>query len=269
MKCLYNIKNLIILLLGILFISSAVPSALNSDFYSIQKSKILKVCSQAGFIPFEMKNNRGEWLGFDYEFMKAYAQHNKVKLVFIDTDMDGLIPTLLAHKCHAIASGLTVTEERAKKVLFSDIMFETKLAFGVKKNREFEVKDAVSYFNSAKFKIAVHTGTTASIFAQKHLKKATIMIYKTQTDMVNALLAGYVDAFFEEDFFIEMMNAKYPDKIKLFKTEEVANFAIAVQKNEPLLVASLNEFLQSWRKSGQYQKWYEYFFKQKAWLKFL
>ena len=40
----------------------------------IKKKSVLTVCSQAGFLPFEMKSVNGKWQGFDIELMKDFSK---------------------------------------------------------------------------------------------------------------------------------------------------------------------------------------------------
>jgi hypothetical protein len=54
----FNVKLTIIIFMLLSQISWAIPKNVNS-LESIKKLGVLTVCSQAGFIPFEYKNNKG------------------------------------------------------------------------------------------------------------------------------------------------------------------------------------------------------------------
>lgn len=84
----------------------------DSSLERIQKEKILKVCSDAGFLPFEMKTQKGDWIGFDVDMMTEFSKSISVELKMVQIAFDGIIPALLTKKCDMIAAGLTVTPER-------------------------------------------------------------------------------------------------------------------------------------------------------------
>lgn len=73
--------------------------------------------------------DRGQPMGFSHDLLTAYRdyltksgakQDRKLTIVFVPVAFDDLIPSLLAGKGDLIASNLTVTPDRAKKVAFSD-----------------------------------------------------------------------------------------------------------------------------------------------------
>jgi polar amino acid transport system substrate-binding protein len=59
-------------------------------------------------------------IGFDIEIASRVAQKLDMKLEVIDMEFGSLIPALLSGKVDMIAACITVTDERAKKILFSE-----------------------------------------------------------------------------------------------------------------------------------------------------
>ncbi|MCX6130378.1 MAG: transporter substrate-binding domain-containing protein [Proteobacteria bacterium] len=107
---------------------------------AIKTRGTLRVGVEPGFLPFEMRTPKNEWVGFDVEMVKAFSAKLGVKAEFISTKWDGIIPGLMAGKYDLIASGMTITEERAQSVLFSQPYYEAGLKILIKKGLETQVK---------------------------------------------------------------------------------------------------------------------------------
>src|SRR3546814_13827798 len=58
-------------------------------------------------------------VGIDIELGDAICAHLKAQCKWVKINFDGAIPALKAKKVDAILSGMTITEQRKKQVLFS------------------------------------------------------------------------------------------------------------------------------------------------------
>ena len=74
----------------------------------------------AGYQPFEMTNKQGQYIGFDVDLAKMVAKEMGVKVEFVNTAWDGIIPALLTDKFDVIMGGMTVTPQRNLRVNFAD-----------------------------------------------------------------------------------------------------------------------------------------------------
>ena len=109
-------------LVGALF--SAHSYAADSAIDNILTSGELKVCFEAGYIPFEMKTKDGRFIGFDIDLAKHMARSMDVKFVPVNTAWDGIIPALQTGKCDIIIGGMAITPQRNLKVMFADTYIE-------------------------------------------------------------------------------------------------------------------------------------------------
>lgn len=70
---------------------------------------------------------KGQPMGYEYELLSRFAEHLDVELVVIPiNDMDKVMELLTSYQGDVIASNLTITEARAKKVEFSVPILKTK-----------------------------------------------------------------------------------------------------------------------------------------------
>ncbi|MEN9827260.1 MAG: hypothetical protein RI953_3005 [Pseudomonadota bacterium] len=220
----------------------------------VKTRKELRVGLDPGFIPFEMKNPKGEMIGFDIDMIQGFAASLGAKATFVDTRWEGIIPALMAKKFDLIVSGMTITEERKKTVLFSAPYYRAGLLALVSSKRKETVRKAGD-LNAAGINIAVKVGTTADQFAAKTYPKATIRKLDSESDCANAVSLGKVDAFIYDKPYLELFAAKNTQKVFLLPdTLTVEDFGVAARKADSTLIAAFNEYLTSWKKNGGYDR---------------
>lgn len=120
-------KKLLISLFAMTFLFVSAPVfadnielAKTSTIESIVKSGELRVGMESGYLPFEMTNTKGTYIGFDVDMGKALAKAMGVKYVPINTAWDGIIPGLVTNKYDIIISGMTCTQERNLAINFAN-----------------------------------------------------------------------------------------------------------------------------------------------------
>jgi len=93
---------------------------------------VLKLGTAAVTEPFSFVDGSLKIVGFDIELAGYVAQKLAMKLEVVNMDFGAMIPALMAGKVDMIASCITITEERAKKVLFSEPYYTGGIAALVK-----------------------------------------------------------------------------------------------------------------------------------------
>ncbi len=73
---------------------------------------------EAAYVPYEFFKD-GKIIGYDPDIIDLFAPKLGVKAQLVDTAWNGIIPALYAKKFDVIVSAMTITKERAEKVLFS------------------------------------------------------------------------------------------------------------------------------------------------------
>ena len=237
------------------------------SFERIIQEKNLKVCSDAGFLPFEMKNQKGDWIGFDIEMMKEFSKFISVKLTMVQINFDGIIPALISGKCDFIAAGMTVTPERKKMLLFSDTTFTTGLTLVLKNTEKNRTHfKTLADLDRAETKIAVKTGYTSDIYLSKELKYAKILRFDQDADLVLAVMQGRSQAFVSDTTYVKLMDKANKDKFILIPTKIVADkFAVSARKEDQALIKHFNAFLKIWKTSGEYDKMKKLYFEDQIW----
>lgn len=226
----------------------------------------LRVGLEAGYMPFEMLDKGGELIGFDVDLARLMARKLGVKLKLVNQAWDGIIPALLTDKFDVLMGGMTITEERAKRVDFCDpyltigqtVLLNPKSAARVKDYRD---------LNDAAFTVLSKLGTTGEIAARKAFPRARIRTFEHEADAAIEVRNGRADAFIYDLPFNAVMAAQYPDGLVHLKepfTRE--DLAWAIRQNDPAFRAWLNEFLAGLKADGTYQALYRKWFEGSAWL---
>jgi polar amino acid transport system substrate-binding protein len=97
---------------------SAVRPARADTLDDVKKRGTLIIGTEAAYVPYEFFKD-GKIIGYDPDIADLMVPKIGVKAEFIDTAWNGIIPALYAKKFDCIISAMTITKERADKVLFS------------------------------------------------------------------------------------------------------------------------------------------------------
>lgn len=94
---------------------------------------VLRLGTAAVTEPFSFVDGSQQVVGFDIEMARRVAQKQGKTLEVVNMDFGGLLPALIAGKVDMIAACITITDERAKKILFSEPYYTGGIAALVRK----------------------------------------------------------------------------------------------------------------------------------------
>ncbi|MCA2017400.1 transporter substrate-binding domain-containing protein [Vibrio tritonius] len=245
--------------------TSVSASAESNTVDQILKSGELRLCFEAGYIPFEMTAKNGQYVGFDIDVAKHLARSLGVKFVPVNTAWDGIVPALKTNKCDFIA-GMTVTPERNLSVLFADDylkMGQTILISPKLKDKIHSYRD----LNNKNYTVATQMGTSSAIGAEKYLFNARVDLYDTSADAVLQVMNGKADAFVYDLPYNAMYAAQHKDQvIHLDKPFTFEPMGWAIRRGDHDFLNLLNNYMKQIRGDGTYDRIYAKWFKSDKWL---
>ena len=249
-------------------IGSDIDLAKKSTLEQITKRCQLRVGFEAGYLPFEMADKKGRFIGFDIDMAKEMAKAMGVKFVPVNTAWDGIIPALITKKFDIIMSGMTATQERNLKINFADPYIIVGQTIMLNKKNEGKVK-SYKDLNNPKYTITSKLGTTGEQAIKRMIPKAKYKSFESEAEAALEVLNGKADATIYDLPFCATFMAQQGAG-KLIFLDEPFTFeplAWAIRKGDPDFMNWLNNFLRQVKNDGRYAKIYDKWIRSTAWIK--
>lgn len=259
--------------LAFLFVSAPAFSAdielsKKSTVESIVKAGELRVGFESGYLPFEMTNTKGEYMGFDIDMAKQLAKAMGVKFVPVNTAWDGIIPALITDKLDVIIGGMTCTQERNLAINFTEPYIVVGQAILLNKKHEGKI---LSYkdLNDPKYVVCSKLGTTGEQAVKRMIPKATYKSFEAEPEACMEVIQGNADATVYDLPLIEFFQAQHGEgkTIALNQPFTFEPLAMAVRKGDPDFLNFLNNFIRQYKNDGRWQRSYDKWIKSNEWSK--
>ena len=226
--------------------SSAAPAADGKEY---------KVAMNAQFPPFESMNSSGQIEGFDVDVMNAIAKEEGFKVTYHQQAWDGIFASLKAGDNDILISGITITDDRKKEMLFSEPYYKITQVVLVPQGKKIVSVEDLKKMD----KVGVTIGTTGDLAAQKILGATSEKIIRLENLplMLKEVETGAVDAVISDSAVVADYVKKKGDKG--FTMVEVPDFTveyygIAVRQDDKALMDKINSGLKKIQASGEYDK---------------
>jgi len=264
-----KMKRLLVSLMAMVLTVGMVGASMAGTLADIVKRGELRVAVQSGAAPYAFVDKNGQQTGSMVEFTREMATRMGVKLKILDFDWDGLIPALLSGKADILAADMTPTLKRALKITFTDPWYYVQPCIFTKTDAPYQTLEDV---NKSGVTVGVLLGSTGETIAKKSLPNAEIKTYKGGGRMiVQALLAGHVDAGVNDDLAVLTVLPDYPpNSIRLLDKRLGTGkdpLAFAVRHESVNLWQWINLFFKTIRADGTYQKNIAYWMESADWKK--
>src|SRR5690606_5232553 len=173
-------RNGVVLLLAVLLTLAAAGMA---------SAQVLRVGSDVAYPPFEYVDEAtGEYVGFDMDIIREIGRRLGMDVQVINVAWEGIIPGLLSGHYDVIISAMTITNERAQAVDFSDPYFATGQVILVRADDD-RIKEPADLKGK---RVAVQIGTTGH-FAAERIEGAVVEHYPLTPEAILALKLGRAD----------------------------------------------------------------------------
>ena len=242
-------------LISAVFVAALALGAAQAD---AKEWKKVRVGVEGAYPPFSEVTADGKLVGFDIDIANALCDEMKVECELITQDWDGIIPALQARKYDAIIASMSITEERKKKVDFTNKYYNTPAKFVRKKGSGIEItKDSMKGKTVGVQRATIHDNFITAVYGDT----VNIKRYGTQDEAYLDMVAGRVDLLLADSVamlggFLETDAGKDyefvgPDFSDPKYFGEGAG--IAVRKGEDDLRQMLNSAIDAIRANGKYK----------------
>ncbi|MFA0525262.1 transporter substrate-binding domain-containing protein [Vibrio sp. 10N.222.52.C3] len=218
------------------------------------------------FVPWAMRNKQGDLVGFEIDVAKRLAEDSGWKVEFVPTAWDGIIPSLLSKKFDVIIGGMSITEARAKSVLFTEPYSHSGVQLAANKELA-EGFTQISDFDSRRVKIAARRGAFTVQVARETFPKAKVLQFDDDAQAFQEVLNGNAHAVIASSPKPEHETIKNADTLFIPFEERLSkgNEAFAVRLGETDKTEFFNEWIKARTEDGWLKERYEYWFSTLDW----
>jgi len=152
------------------------------------------VAVENAYLPFNyIDPTTGEPAGWDYDSINAICALLNCKPVFVEAAWDGMIQAVSDGQYDMAADGITITDERAQVVDFSDGFINIDQRLLVRKGED-RFTTVQGFIDDTALIVGTQTGTTNFETISKLVAADRIRAYETFPFAVQSLIAGDIDA---------------------------------------------------------------------------
>lgn len=236
---------------------AALALAATTAFAAAQETVKVGVAAEP-YPPFTVPDAQGNWTGWEVEIMNAVCEEAQIECEIVPTAWDGIIPALTSGRIDMIMSSMSITEERAQTIDFSDKYYSTPSVIVGAKAVEME---PTAEGLAGKI-LGVQASTIHENYAQAHFPDAEINQYQTQEEANQDLIAGRIDAtqadalamapFLESEAgtaCCELKGEVAPDDAILG-----AGIGVGLRKEDDELEQKINDAIAAIRENGTYDE---------------
>lgn len=249
-------KKLLALVLALML---CVPFAALAE----TESDMIRIITSADYPMFEYVDSNGNIDGFDIAVIRAamdmadLVENEDYTISHIDFDF--LLSELEAGNADIIIAAMTIDEERAESVLFSEPYFDAYQAITVAEGSEIScVEDLKGK------KIGVQQGTTGDLVASE-IEGAEVERYSKPLEAMMDLQRGTLDAVVTDVAPSRVLAAQLGGLVVVedasFETEQ---YGIVMRKGEDEAMAFINSAITALKESGLLDEIYATYFMDEA-----
>lgn len=240
---------------GALVLAGCGAGSSADDQYGLLEPGTIRAATQTSQPPLAYGDPSGKPVGFVIDVTNEAAKRLGLKVDYKSTSVTSSLAGLTSHQYDLAASGLGVTDERAKSVAFTKPLFwsTTAVLTGVK-------NPAAKLTGFGGRKVGVVTGSAQEPFVPAKMPGAAPIGFPNANAAVSQLLNGSVDAFVVGGPDAEHFLKQYPS-LRLATSAPVDHpTSMAVPKDHSALLTALDKQIGAMVADGTYARLYRKYF---------
>lgn len=239
------------------FVAVLLAVLMAATMTGVVAAQVLRVGSDIAYPPFEYVDEAtGEFLGFDMDVIREVGRRMGVEVQIENVAWEGIIFGLTAGHYDVVISAMTITDERAQAVDFSDPYFATGQVIVVRADDD-SITEPADLVGKT---VAVQIGTTGQ-FAAESIEGAIVDHYPLTPEAFLALKLGRADAAVVDELVALEEAQANPGEVKVVGTPFTVEFyGIAMRKGRQDLLRDINRALAAMKADGTYDELYDRWF---------
>ncbi len=243
-------KTIALLLALVAALSLAACAKKEESDLSYVKEKGTLVVGITDFAPMDYKDENGEWIGFDADMAKAFAESLGVKVEFVEIDWDNKILELDAKTIDCVWNGMTLTDEVKSAMECTWAYCNNAQVVVVPKDQAEQYQDTESCKD---LQFAAEAGSAGeAVLTELHYAVTPV---KAQTDALMEVAAGTSDAAVIDSLMAAAMVGEGTGYADLTYTVSLNSeeYGVGFRKNSDL-AAELNNFFSKAYQDGTMER---------------
>lgn len=230
--------------------SSASSSSAASDEYKLVTPGTLTVATSPDYAPMEYQEN-GEIKGYDIALIKEIAKQLGLNADIQNQAFDSLVTQVAGGKTFDCAiSSITISDERAEQVAFTDAYYDSNLAIVVLKGSDITSRDMLNGQP-----IGAQSGSSGEDWAKENLKDSDYTPFQETPDMLAALRTGKLKAvIYDEPAAAYNIAHEYDDCDILEVIPTGEQYGIIVNTDNVALAEAINNAIAELQANGTIAK---------------
>jgi polar amino acid transport system substrate-binding protein len=228
--------------------------------------KELRVGTFLQYPPIMFKDKNGNPQGFEVDMPIAMGKTLGVKVAFVDSAWEGLLPGIQSGKFDVIFAQMAITAERGKVIHFCKPFEATGLVVNVSAKAPLsdasDPKAVVAYLNKPDRKVVVQLGSVNQKGKDIYFPNAQTVTIQNLLDGFLQVSTGRADAYITDDVSAFSYLKEHPGSLKVAldgrKQPYLINFPAGggVPRGQGEFAHWVDIFVQNWIDSGDYRRAY-------------
>ncbi|KAF7599613.1 MAG: ABC transporter substrate-binding protein [Candidatus Dactylopiibacterium carminicum] len=247
-------------LLGLLLAGSTLSSLAHAEALDDIKARGTLICgTQNASAPYAFQDPASRtFVGYDVDMCKALAKSLGVKLEHRPLSTEARIPELKMGRVDLVAGSMAYLPERAEQVDFSLQYLQGAIKVMVKKDSGIK-----TLADLAGRKVCASKGSSSAAIAARVLPKAQVLTFQDVASCYLGLQSDKVEGFTAGELALKCFEIDSQGKgnpvMMVPEPTYVEHMGIVTNKNNPKLIAAINEAILQMDKSGElsatFEKW--------------
>jgi len=234
----------------------------NDDQKSNKKEKIV-IGTSASYKPWAFQEN-DKIKGFEIDIWNEIAKRNNIDVEFKLGQFSGLVGMLDAGEIDTVAHQMSITDERKKKISYTDSYLQNKQIVVTMSDSNVKTKADLK-----DKEVGTQQGSTALDAIEKDkafmdtLKGGAPVLYDTYDKALRDLEIGRTDAVVGDEVLVRYyMSQKGEEKYKVLDEDfGLEDYVVATAKDNKELSVKINEKIKEMKDDGTFEQIYKKWFK--------
>lgn len=226
---------------------------------ALAEEEVLRVGTESSYAPFEFNNAQGQLVGFDIDLAEAVAKQMGAQVEWVQMPFDGLIPAMLTSQVDMAVASFTVTQERKKRINFSDPYYRSGLTFVIRKGDEGKYTSVESLKGQ---RLCAQLGSVSAMKAQT-FSKDNVTTFNDAYAAYLELKSGGCEAVLNDrpvNLYFMATSQNASDFHEINELMDAEDMAMVIPKNNDELLTKVNKALSELKANGTYEQIYNKWF---------